>query len=174
MTSSSENLPAPAKPKPVPERPSPEEFRQRLDLTRKLIQAGLYDGQIKKAVSEKFGCTRKTVLKYLSVVRKEIAAEYTQEQTERHRGDALEFYRGVYSDPKVPMQARLRAMEDSVRLLGLEVPQEVRFVQQVDVSLRASIENVARHQLTEDELLKLIEAGDIARKVSETEEEGDG
>lgn len=162
---------------PLPSAPSEptderiKEKRKRLDSVRGLIQAGLYDGQIKKAISEKYGCSRKTVLRYISIVRREIAAEYSQEESENHRSDSLEFYRGIAANPKLPTQARLRARENMDKLLGLAVP-EVRLVQTVDVSLRASIDTVARQQLTEAELSKLIEASEIAKRIGETDEEG--
>lgn len=151
--------------------PSKEEHRKRLDLVRKLIQAGMYDGQIRAAVAKEFGCSRKTVFRYIAIVRKEVQAEYTQEESERHRADSLEFYRGIFSNPKLPTQARIRARENMDKLLGLAVP-EVRLVQTVDISLRASIENLARQQLTEDELSKLIEASEIAKRIGETDEDG--
>ncbi len=152
-----EDLPQPETtdpPEKPAKRPGKNTIRERLDLTRKLLQAGLYDGEIKRLVSKQFGVARKSVIRYLSIVRKEIAAEYDPAEIERHRGDFLEFFRGVFSDKKAPTQARLRAAEDAVQMLGLNAPQRMEMTAKVvPMDLKASIKEVAELSIEEQQAL---------------------
>lgn len=158
-----DNLPSPPEEKNFTTR---EERRRRLDAVRKLIQTGLYDGQIKKMIAEQFGCARKTVNRYISIVRKEIALEYSPAECETQKNGASEFYRGIYSNPAVPYQARLRAMEDWVELLGLGLTPELRVSGTIEVGLSERVKVMEKQNLSEEDLQLLIKAGEIAAKAA--------
>lgn len=101
---------------------------QRVIHAKRLIERGWYDGEIKIAISEKEGCSRRTVERYIALARKMIRAS-TGRSVEELRRDAIAVYRGVVRK-STDDKNRLRAQERIDKLLGLEAPavvqQEVR------------------------------------------------
>ena len=101
---------------------------QRVLQAKRLIERGWYDGEIKIAIAEKEGCSRRTVERYIALARKMIQAS-TGRSVEELRRDAIAVYRGVVRK-STDDKNRLRAQERIDKLLGLEAPavvhQEVR------------------------------------------------
>lgn len=150
----------------------PEEKRERLATVREMMGRGCSDWEVKRVLAPQFGVSRAHVGRMIAEVRRQLREEFDPTKFDELLKGTLEFYRGIYSDVKQPTQARIRAMENAAKMLGLYVPRVEVAHDIADAGLRETLKTVARQQLTEAELSKLIEASEIAKRIGETDEEG--
>jgi len=97
------------------------EIDARVEMCRKMIANGRYDGEIKRAVAAHFNASTRTVERYLRRARDEILAESGKPVIE-HRAESLAFYQKVRADLKEATKDRLRAQERIDGLLALAMP----------------------------------------------------
>lgn len=126
------------------QRASREEVIRRVTLVRKLIQQGRQAGEIKRICSKEFGIRPRVVEKYIARAREWIRRDLAMSKIEL-QCESIEFYRGVVSDPKHSIQARLRAREQMDRILGLNagfhitVSEEIQDTKAIDSQERTQI-----------------------------------
>ena len=172
----SESLPNQEEAKPERRLSGKEEFLDRLSRTRDLLEQGLSDWSIKKDLAPQFGCSRRTVGRYLTIVRRQIRAEFDPSRIEDHRHDSLAFWRAQYADKKNPPHSRQRAREQADKLMGIYTPTLEVNQNVVPESLKSSIGELIDQRLSPEELAKLAAAMEIIGKLpsSEPDEESEG
>jgi len=163
------------KPDPPPTE-TPYAANSRLLRVRKLMAQGLSDLEVRRMIATEFGISRKTVIRDITKVRKQLREEFDPVKFDEHLKDSLSLYRSIYSDPNAPAQARIRAREQADKLLVLHVPRvEVNHTIAADPSLKETVAAIARQKLSDDELELLAKAGEIAARVrQEQDDEGEG
>lgn len=175
----SEENPTPEQPaeQPIPApRAGPVELMDRLDAVRAKLAQGLSDWSIKYELAPVFGCSRKTIGRYLSIVRKQIRAEFDPAKLEDLRNDSLAWHREMYSNPKNPPHARQRAREMADKILGIQTPTKIEIeanVREVPLDLKTAIAAVGSLPIEEQEALAA--ALPVLQKLApeEIEEEGE-
>ena len=109
-----------------PGRTPVDELEERVRLTRDLLSKGLYKGQIKKVLKEKYGVDHTTVETYLLRAREILLAELNQAR-DVHKSDALAFYKSILTDPKATVGNKINAQKRIDFILGLHAPTRVAF-----------------------------------------------
>lgn len=102
----------------ISQKPTREQYRERVDICAKMLAARVRTGDIKRVLKVKYGVTRSTVQRYLSRARKQMLLETGKPKVE-HVADAFCFYDSVKADQNQDIRARLVAQEGIVNLLGL-------------------------------------------------------
>ena len=109
-------------------KPNRAELAERIDAARDLLGRGLTDGQVKRGLAGRFGCSPRTVERYLRRPREAMVAERSGGITEMRAGVA-EFYARMAADPDAPHAVRLKAMEATAKLYGLNAPARVEIME---------------------------------------------
>ena len=113
---------------PARRKPTRNEQAERVHAARGLLGSGLTDGQVKKELAARFDCSPRTVERYLRRAREAMVAERAVGITEM-RANAAEFYARMAADPTAPHAVRLKAMEATAKLYGLNAPARVEFAE---------------------------------------------
>lgn len=95
-----------------------------LSTVTRMLNAGIYPGDIKRVVSKDNELSPRTIEGYLRRAREAKLAE-TGKPVEEHRSDSFAFYRSVVADPKATARDKIRAQQSIDRLLGLCQPVKV-------------------------------------------------
>lgn len=143
---------------------SSEAVVERLDYVRELLAKGHHDGEIRKLTAQKFGCAPRTVHRYLTTVRGNIREETGRDVTEM-RGDSLEFYRGILTNPNASVRDKIRAREAMDKILGLNLPEKKDINLDVSGNVHDAMKQMENEELTDEELEVLAKAGDLLKKL---------
>lgn len=112
---------APRKRQTGPRVCGPAKLADRLEAVRDLLGSGKRDGEIKLTLSKKWGMRRRSIEGYITIARQQIRREIVQDKRTL-QGNAIEFYRSIASNAKLPPLSRLRAQENIDKILGLHTP----------------------------------------------------
>lgn len=103
-----------------------DELDDRIRVTAQLLGKGLYKGQIKKALREKYGVEERTIETYLARAR-EILLEDLNQTRDVHKSGALAFYKSVITDSNSTIGNKINAQKRIDFILGLHAPTKVSF-----------------------------------------------
>lgn len=102
-------------------KPTKAKQQQILQLVIKLLSSGRKAGEIKRAISEQYKLSPRTVEGYIRRAREEMRSE-TGKSIEDLRSESNYFYLSILSDPTASHRDKLKARELIDKLLGLPKP----------------------------------------------------
>lgn len=126
------------------------ETRLRIEVARKMLARGMYQGEIKRILSSHYGVSGRMVEKYIGRAR-QLIIEATGKSKQEHIADSYSFYIDVQANDKLPVASRLRARENIDKLFAL--PQPIK-IAPTNIDGTASY-RVAVEDLTIDQLMAL-------------------
>ena len=100
------------------------EKEQRLRLTCQCLAAGMRDGDIKRAVSSKFGCAPRSVERDITEARRQLRAHRDRDRADL-QAESMAFYEQILQNPQAKTGDKLFARKRLDQLLGLEEPQKL-------------------------------------------------
>ena len=109
-----------APPRKPARKPVQAEHAQRVASAMEMLLEGKSDGQVKRAVAERFGLSPRTVERYLRRAREKMV-ESTGKPADALRAEALAVYQTIIDDPEAENRDRIKARERIDKLLGLEI-----------------------------------------------------
>jgi len=108
-------------------RPTRKEHDERVAVCADMLARGFRNGAIKRRVAAFYGCSPRSVERYLRRARDRLCEELDGEGgREEHRARSLDQYRMLLRDDGTTPVVRLKAQERIDKILGLEAPAEVR------------------------------------------------
>jgi len=102
-----------------------KELEERISITADMLSRGFRDGQIKKRVAAFYGCSPRSVERYLRRAREMLCDELAGVDgggRDIHRAQSLDFYRSVMRADETNHQLKMKAQERIDKILGLEQP----------------------------------------------------
>ena len=102
-----------------------KEHDAKVQFVRKLICEYQPPGVIKLLFAERFKCAPRTAMDYYTIAKAEILAEYGADSADEMRAMTAEYFRKVGSSTKASSALRMHAVEQIVKLFGLNQPLKV-------------------------------------------------